>query len=190
MENVYEQFAVVHSENLAKLKDDQTMMTYINRFTTAFDDVEEQEMLPEVKRLRWHLKASSIGTDVAASLTSLKMLQFNIEMDIRESLPNITEALKLFLTICVSVASCERSFSKLKLIKTYLRSTMSQSRLTSLALLSIENDTAKRVNFDEAIKQFSEVKAKKNILMCFSYFHFTEILECRFSPILYIHSFL
>nr|CAI5858450.1 unnamed protein product [Callosobruchus analis] len=35
----------------------------------------------------------------------------------------------------VSVASCERSFSKLKLIKTYLRSTMGQERLSGLAIL-------------------------------------------------------
>ena len=82
-------------------------------------------------------------------------------MDFRESLPNVTEALKLFLTICVSVASCERSFSKLKLIKNYLRSTMSQSRLTSLAIISVENETAKHENFDELIKRFAEVKARK-----------------------------
>ena len=37
----------------------------------------------------------------------------------------------------VTVASCERT-SKLKLIKTYFRSTMSQERLVSLAMISIE----------------------------------------------------
>ena len=37
----------------------------------------------------------------------------------------------------ISVASC--SFSKLKLIKTYMRSTMTQDKLTSLSLLSIEH---------------------------------------------------
>jgi len=44
------------------------------------------------------------------------------------------------LTIPISIASAERSFSKLKLIKSYLRSTMSQQRLKELALLSIEKD--------------------------------------------------
>ena len=46
--------------------------------------------------------------------------------------------LRIFLTIAVSVATCERSFSKLKLIKNYLRSSMSTLRLRNLAILSIE----------------------------------------------------
>ena len=50
--------------------------------------------------------------------------------------------LKLFLTIPVTVGTAERSFSKLKLIESYLRSTMSQERLHSLAILSIESKTS------------------------------------------------
>ena len=38
---------------------------------------------------------------------------------------------------------------------------MSQSRLTSLAIISVENEIAKHVNFDELIKRFAEVKARK-----------------------------
>ena len=49
----------------------------------------------------------------------MDILQFIVEFDFIESLPMVTESTKLFLTICVSVASCERSFSKLKLIKNY-----------------------------------------------------------------------
>lgn len=44
-----------------------------------------------------------------------------------------------------TVASSERSFSKLKLIKSNLRSTMSQARLSILAILSIENAVAKEI---------------------------------------------
>jgi len=54
------------------------------------------------------------------------------------SFPNTYIAYRIMLTISVSVALAERSFSKLKLIKSYLRSTMSQQRLNILALLSIE----------------------------------------------------
>ncbi len=68
---------------------------------------------------------------------------------------------KSFLTIPVTVASCERSFSKLKMIKNYLRSTMGQERLSSLAILSIENEVANSVNFESIINKFASAKARK-----------------------------
>ena len=67
--------------------------------------------------------------------------------------------LTLFLMIPITVASAERSFSKLKLIKTYLRSTMGQPRLADLAILSIENAEAKIMDFSNLIKQFASVNA-------------------------------
>ena len=55
----------------------------------------------------------------------------------------------------------ERSFSKLKLIKTYLRSTMNQDRLCSLSIISIESDIAKNINLTDMIKKFAENKARR-----------------------------
>ncbi|EZA54577.1 Zinc finger MYM-type protein, partial [Ooceraea biroi] len=78
-----------------------------------------------------------------------------------ESYPNINVALRIFLTLPVSIASCERSFSKLKLIKNYLRSTMGQERLSSLSILSIEHNIVKDINYDDVIDEFAEMKARK-----------------------------
>jgi len=61
----------------------------------------------------------------------------------------------------VSVASGERSFSRLKLIKTYLRSTMSQERLSGLAILSIEKDVTEKIDYKNLIKSFAEKKVQK-----------------------------
>ena len=66
--------------------------------------------------------------------------------------PNLAVALRIFLTLPVTVASAERSFSKLKLIKTYLRSTMTQDRLVGLAIMSIENDVTSSVDFSSLQK--------------------------------------
>jgi len=52
------------------------------------------------------------------------------------SFPNTYVAYRIMLTIPVSVASVEMSFSKLKIIKTYLRSTMFQQRWNGLALIT------------------------------------------------------
>ena len=61
----------------------------------------------------------------------------------------------------VSVAACERSFSKLKLIKTYLRSTMSYSRFSNLAILYIEHELAESIDFEAVIDEFASLKARK-----------------------------
>ena len=69
--------------------------------------------------------------------------------------------LKLYLTVAVSIASCERSFSKFKLIKSYLRSTMGESRLSVLAILSIESDLVETLSFDDIISEFASMKARR-----------------------------
>ena len=63
--------------------------------------------------------------------------------------------------IPVTVASAERSFSKIKLIKTYLRSTMCQSNLSHLAMISIENEEAKTVDRTDLIKKFASANARR-----------------------------
>ena len=56
---------------------------------------------------------------------------------------NVFIALRIYLTMPETIASGERSFSKLKLIEAYLRSTISQERLNNSAMLSIEYDITK-----------------------------------------------
>nr|CAH7721191.1 unnamed protein product [Callosobruchus chinensis] len=67
---------------------------------------------------------------------------------------------RIFLSIPISLASCERSFSKLSLIKSYLRSSMGQERLSGLASIPIECLMIKNVNFEEIIEAFANAKAR------------------------------
>ncbi|XP_053900850.1 uncharacterized protein LOC128845622 [Malaclemys terrapin pileata] len=75
--------------------------------------------------------------------------------------PNVYIATRILLTIPVTVASGERSFSKLKLVKNYLRSTMSQECLTGLALLAIEQDITLSLSYNDVITLFAAKKARK-----------------------------
>lgn len=77
------------------------------------------------------------------------------------SFPEVCTAIILFLSIPVTVATAERSFSKLKIIKNYLRSTMGQERLKGLAMLSIENERAKNLQLEKIIDEFADRKARK-----------------------------
>jgi len=70
---------------------------------------------------------------------SLELLQFIQKYNLGSSVPNIVIALQNLLTIAFSVATCE-SFSKLKLIKNYSRSSVSTLRLRNLAILPLQNN--------------------------------------------------
>lgn len=76
-------------------------------------------------------------------------------------LPDLTTALQLYLTLPVTVAKAERSFSKLKLIKSYLRSTMSQTRLSDLAVLSIENEETREIDLYKVVDRFLLLKKRR-----------------------------
>lgn len=54
--------------------------------------------------------------------------------------PNISQLLLILAVLPVTTCTCERSFSTLKRIKTYLRSTMGENRLNGLALLNIHKE--------------------------------------------------
>lgn len=93
-----------------------------------------------------------------------ELLKFIVEYGDDSVFPNLRVAIQIMLTIAVSIASCERSFSKLKLILSYLRATMGQDRLSDLALLSVEREQTEKTNFDVIIQQFASSKARKVLL--------------------------
>ena len=74
---------------------------------------------------------------------------------------NACIAFKILLTIHVTVASAKISFLKLKLIKSYLRSTMSQDRLSGLSILSIEKEMLVEFECKNLISNFASQKARK-----------------------------
>ena len=66
-----------------------------------------------------------------------------------KAFPELLKLLAVALTFGVSTASCECSFHALiKRPITYLRATMRQERLNSLALLSIERDISETIDLD------------------------------------------
>jgi len=102
-------------------------------------------------------KHNACDTLVSCNLTSaLAALKYLVETKVVECYPNFYVALRTFLTIPVTEASAERSFSKLKLIKTFLRSTMSQSKRSSLAVTSIEKDIGRAISYDDLLADFAQ----------------------------------
>lgn len=56
----------------------------------------------------------------------------------------------------VTTASWERSFNKLKIVKSYIRSSIGQEGLTNMYMIQIEKDIAKMLNYDDIIDLFAD----------------------------------
>lgn len=91
------------------------------------NDIYGIEYSSELETLKFQAHTLYVDSE---STCSLDLLQALHQFLLVETCPNVDIALRIFLTLPVTVASCERTFSKLKLIKTYLRSSMRQHRLT------------------------------------------------------------
>ena len=146
----------------------------------------EQEILQKLKLLdndslqKYCLKLESFlkhdvnydidGLDLFSELKVLKeilQIKYYTPIDILnyikrlDSFPNTCIAYKILLTIPVTVASAKRSFLKLKLIKSYIRLTMSQERLSGLVILSIKREMLEELEYKNLISQFASQKVRK-----------------------------
>jgi DNA (cytosine-5)-methyltransferase 1 len=84
------------------------------------------------------------------------------ENSLVEVYPYIYIALRMLLFTPSSNCLTEKSFSKLKRVNTYLRSTTGESRLNSLAILNIKADLTKTINFN-IIETFASQKSRKKL---------------------------
>ena len=74
--------------------------------------------------------------------------------------PDVLYLAKLLLLAPASNASSERIFSKLRLVKNYLRSTMNQDRLESLMALSVHKKELDNADLIRVSNYFVERKPK------------------------------
>ena len=77
------------------------------------------------------------------------MLQQLINTKLVNSFPNVSVAIRIYLSILGTSCEGERSFSVLKRVKNYLRSTLRQQKLTALSLLCIEHELLRQVDVDD-----------------------------------------
>ena len=80
-------------------------------------------------------------------------------MPFTEAIPSLVKLLKIALTIAVSSSQCERCFSALKHIKSYmyLQSTMTEKRLIDMATLSIEQGLLGSLSLETVVDRFCRI---------------------------------
>ena len=78
----------------------------------------------------------------------------------------LSKALQIFSVIPATSCSAELSFSSLRRLKTYLRSTMGQERLSNLALLHIEREYVNKAiieDMEDIINTFGERNGRQTL---------------------------
>lgn len=103
--------------------------------------------------------------DVARNYCTSKNENFGLE-ELRECVhkevfPNLYILLQIALTLPISSATCERSFSAMKRIRNWLRTTMLQDRFSSLSLLAIEKDVCNMIDVHDIVKLFLQSKDRR-----------------------------
>ncbi|KAL4085032.1 hypothetical protein QTP88_027870 [Uroleucon formosanum] len=91
------------------------------------------------------------------------LFTFIRNQELEEIFPNVSIALRIFSCVAVTNCSAERSFSCLKRIKTFLRSSIGENRLNSLALLCIEAELVSKIHFNDIIEEFASIKSRRKI---------------------------
>jgi len=154
-------FGFLLSSNNLKLLDDIELRKCCDKFVQTFSqsDVDLDDLFSELRLLQMTLPESDVP------LRAMEMFEFVRDID---CFPNTLIAYRILFTVPVTVASAERSFSKLKLLKNYLRSSMSQERLNGLATLCIEKDKLDEINVDVIVDDFASRSVTRNskIMKC------------------------
>ena len=91
----------------------------------------------------------------------LELFRLVTKSGVRELFPNVDVMLRIYLTLMVTNSTGERSFSTMSRVKSHIRTSMSDDRLSSLSLLCIESEMMRSIDFGDIIKDFAAKKARK-----------------------------
>ena len=101
-------------DKLLLVQQENALLTCCKEFQKKFGDIDSDEMSAELQRFVLILqKKRNLNT-------AQDFLNYLLKTHLFELYPNVYIALRILLTCPVTVASAERSFSKLKLIKTLI----------------------------------------------------------------------
>jgi zinc finger MYM-type protein 1 len=96
--------------------------------------------------------------DINSILSIAKLI---VEKNLKKDYPQIEKLMRIYLAIPATSVAAERAFSVLKRIKTWLRNSMEQDRLSSLSIINIEKDFSKEVDIENIIDQFASLKDRR-----------------------------
>lgn len=123
--------------------------------------IREDNLLAEVHQMRRLLeRKKEKGETVSSALEFLSMLK-----PYKDSFEDIYKLLRISVTLPVTSASCDHSFSCIRRVKTYLRNRMVNPRLSNLACLSIHAERTKAPDVEKIIDSFALNHGNRRIVL-------------------------
>lgn len=134
-------------------EDEKMLRNLYSVYEELLDTVSFEIVLGETKM--WYRCLSEIEN---LPENPLEALVFLLQERKGNVFPNLTTLFRIYVTIPVTSASNERSFSTLRRLKTYLRSTTAEERLNGLALLNIHREIP--VSINEVLDELGKKKRR------------------------------
>ena len=116
----------------------------------------------EVVHFAFHLHLSpDLGSKTNIAQAQLSYLKKNCLI---ETFSNVAIILRIYLTLPVANTEGERSFSALKRVKNYLRSSLTLDHVCDFCIIAIEKSFTKSMSFEDIIDKFAAAKCRKHQL--------------------------
>ena len=116
------------------------------------------------------LEKNAIHNEISVIKPMIKDTKLSTILDIlnelkpmKQAFPSTVALIKGAATFPVSSVVCERSFSKMKLIKNYARNSMGNERLSDLSVLAVEREFD--IDFEKVIDEFAIQHKNSRILL-------------------------
>ena len=143
-------WAISDKENPAS----KTLKVYASNLDSDFPS--------KVVHFAFHLRSSpDLGLKTNTAQAQLSYLKKNCLI---ETFPNVAIILRIYLTLPVANTEGERSFSALKRVKNYLRSSLTPDHVCDFCIVAIEKRFRKSMSFEDIIDKFAATKCRKHQL--------------------------
>lgn len=114
------------------------------------------QMLPEICGKHKKLTATQVVTSVRAAMTTGGTV-------FSKMMSEVILILRLYLTLPVTSATAERTFSVLRRTKSFLRTTMSQSRLNAAMLCSVHKQRTDELDVEAIVQEFCDANDRRRL---------------------------
>eukprot|EP00102_Acyrthosiphon_pisum_P010539 XP_008178884.1 PREDICTED: zinc finger MYM-type protein 1-like [Acyrthosiphon pisum] len=142
LQEVTENFDFLFPTMLAKMDENEISKASMDFFYLYNDDI-SSDFTRQLLCLR-----GLLNTNIQ---TIKDLALFIVKNDFCTTYCDVITACIIYISLPVTIATAERSFSKLKLIKNYLRNSMGQDRLSNISILNIERNVTNQVDLEKII---------------------------------------